>query len=289
MNKTIPAPAALLLSFIYRTETGREPPECYRVIIGHREKQLPKPITSMTVDELTTAQKAWGESWGSSAAGAAQFLRATVLNLMAQTGVPGSARFDANLQDRFAFRLLQNRGYTAFVTGHMTRIAFGLALAQEWASFPVLADCQGAHRKLKRGQSYYAGDGMNRALVSPAGVEALLEKVLALAQGGAAAPDAPQDAQERPEAPTPVPTPPSAPGSPAGPKAPATKTEAAKKLSISKRFWTWLMAGGGTTLLPYVDWRVQILIVVVVVAAAIYAIATMPEVRKLIGLPVREA
>ena len=136
MDRTIPAPAALLLSFIYRTETGREPPECYRVIIGHREKQLPKPITSMTLDELTAAQKVWGRSWGSSAAGAAQFLGATVLRLMAQTGVPGQARFDANLQDRFAFRLLQNRGYTAFVTGHMTRIAFGLALAQEWASFP---------------------------------------------------------------------------------------------------------------------------------------------------------
>ena len=158
---------------------------------------------------------------------------------------------------------------------------------------PVLADCQGAHRKLKRGQSYYDGDGMNKPLVKPADVEALLEKVLALAQGGAAAPDAPQDApqdaHERPEAPAPAPTPPSAPVAPAEAKVPATKTEAAKKLSISKRFWTWLMAGGGTTLLPYVDWRVQILIVVVVVAAAIYAIATMPEVRKLIGLPAREA
>ena len=57
-----------------------------------------------------------------------------------------------------------------------------------------------------------------------------------------------------------------------------------EKLSHSKRFWTWLTTGGGTAALPFVDWRVQFLIVLVVVGFAIYAIATMPGVRKKLGL-----
>lgn len=57
-----------------------------------------------------------------------------------------------------------------------------------------------------------------------------------------------------------------------------------KPVSHSKRFWTWLTTGGGTALVPFVDWRVQFLIVVVVVGFAIYAIATMPAVRRKLGL-----
>ncbi len=34
----------------------------------------------------------------------------------------------------------------------------------EWASLPVLADSQGDRQRIRRGQSYYAGDGLNRAL-----------------------------------------------------------------------------------------------------------------------------
>lgn len=58
----------------------------------------------------------------------------------------------------------------------------------------------------------------------------------------------------------------------------------AEPLSRSKRFWTWLTTGGGTAVLPFVDWRVQALIVIAVVAIAIYAIATMPALRRKLGL-----
>lgn len=283
MDRSIPAPAALLLTFIYRTETGRSGEPAYRTIYGHNEDKLAVPLTAMTVDDVLAAQPGWTRRFGSSAAGAPQFMRDTLKGLKAQAKLTGREKLAGDMQDRLALMLLMRRGYADFVAGRKTRIAFGLALAQEWASFPVLADCQGAHRGLKRGQSYYSGDRLNHALTSPAAVEAVLEKVLAAARGEAV------DAQERPEAPKPVPTPPAAPAAPAEPNAPATKKEAAKELSISKRFWTWLTAGGGTTLLPFVDWRVQILIVVVIVAFAIYAIATMPAARRLFGLPVKEA
>lgn len=79
---------------------------------------------------------------------------------------------------------------------------------------------------------------------------------------------------------TPVPAPIPTPKPEPAPEPPAAE----EKLSHSKRFWTWLSTGGGTALLPFVDWRVQFLIVLVVVGFAIYAIATMPAVRKKLGL-----
>lgn len=56
------------------------------------------------------------------------------------------------------------------------------------------------------------------------------------------------------------------------------------KLLTTKRFWTWASTGGGAAMLPLVDWRAQLLIIAVIVAFAVYAIATMPQVRKALGL-----
>jgi hypothetical protein len=76
------------------------------------------------------------------------------------------------------------RGYDKFVNRQISVTQFGKALAQEWASFPVLANCQGAHRAVTRGQSYYVGDGMNKALVSPQEVERCLREVLKIEASG---------------------------------------------------------------------------------------------------------
>src|SRR5688572_14019952 len=81
------------------------------------------------------------------------------------------------MQDRLAYHLLKRRGYADFMAGRISRQEFGKRLAMEWASFPVLAPCRGAHRQLQRGMSYYAGDALNKALVSPEKVEALLDRV----------------------------------------------------------------------------------------------------------------
>ena len=52
-----------------------------------------------------------------------------------------------------------------------------------------------------------------------------------------------------------------------------------KPVSKSSRLWSWLTAGGGSAALPFVDWKVQIIIVVGIIALAAYAIFTMPTVR----------
>jgi hypothetical protein len=59
MDKTVPAGAALLLEFIYETETSKKPPKCDEVMFGGRQGELPKPLTQMTLDEVQLAQRTW--------------------------------------------------------------------------------------------------------------------------------------------------------------------------------------------------------------------------------------
>lgn len=188
MDRSIPAPAAHLLEFIYRTETGREPPECYEVIFGQNQDKLAKPLTEMTFDEVVKDGPSRTRKFGSSAAGAPQFMRdtldapKTMNDLKGQLDIDGDELFSPDLQDRMAFHLLKRRGYDKFMAGTIGVVAFGKALAQEWASFPVLAATQGAHRRIARGETYYAGDRLNKALVKPEKIEALLAEVKGMAE-----------------------------------------------------------------------------------------------------------
>ncbi|MBZ3695541.1 lysozyme family protein [Phyllobacterium calauticae] len=274
MDRTIPRGAALLLDFVYRTDAGSPPPDCYETIFGNRQNRLPKPITKMTLGELIDAQRNWSNKvwvkhyWGygtaSSASGAAQFMRATLQDLSRELGLSGSLVFDADFQDRLAYHLLKRRGYNEFMAGNIDRTEFGKRLAQEWASLPVLADTKGSERSVRRGQSFYAGDGLNKSLVKPETVEAVLDRVKAarrapIVEGKVDKPDVPIT---------------------------GTKKDAAKSLSTSKRFWTWFATIIGTPLAAFgsLDWRVQLALVAVVTGVGVYAVTSMPQVRKLLGL-----
>jgi muramidase (phage lysozyme) len=200
VDRSIPAPAAHLLQFIYRTETGRDAPDCYLVVYGQRQAELPKPLTEMTFDEVVKGGPARSRKFGSSAAGAAQFMRdtldqaSTAADLKGQMGLDGDELFSPDLQDRMAYHLLKRRGLDKFLAGSIGVVAFGKALAQEWASFPVLAATQGAHRKVARGETYYAGDRLNKALVPPERIEEILREVKAMK----GAPE-PEQIENRPE------------------------------------------------------------------------------------------
>ncbi len=266
MDRTVPAGAALLLAFVYRTETKQTPPRCYDVIFGNRQSALPKPLTRMTLDEVQQAQRRWstkawaqrfGSSKASSAAGAPQLMRATLAGLINELGLRGTQILDGDLQDRLAYHLLIRRGYHQFVNGEIDRTEFGRRIAGEWASFPVLEGTRGAHRHVQRGQSYYAGDSLNKALVAPAKVEAVLDKVYALANTKASEPE-----------PRPL---------------PEAKPEPVAK---SKRFWTWLLTGIGAPVAALGNLHpvAQISIVALIAGFAVYAISSMPAVRKKLGL-----
>lgn len=203
MDKTVPTPAARLLLFI----GGIEAPRGYDTIFGNNQGKLPKPITTMTVDQVLAAQPGWSRRFGSSAAGKYQVMHETLSGLKKELGLRGTQLFDANLQDRLGYHLLRRRGYDLFVAGKLSRTAFGLRLAQEWASFPVLAPVKGAHRNLVRGQSYYSGDSLNHSLVRAERVEAVLDEVLALARTGPSPAPTPEPTPVPMPAPMPLPDP----------------------------------------------------------------------------------
>ena len=175
MDKNVPAGAAILLEFIGAIEA----PKGYGTIYGNNQGKLPKPLTSMTVDEVISLGPTWTRAYRSSAAGRYQFMNATLKDLKKELGLRGTQTFDANLQDRLAYHLLKRRGYESFMAGKLSVAQFGKLLAQEWASLPVLMDTQGGSRPVKRGQSYYAGDGLNKSLVRPEAVEAVIAEAKA--------------------------------------------------------------------------------------------------------------
>jgi muramidase (phage lysozyme) len=184
MDKTVPAGAAYLLKFIYSIEA----PKGYDTIYGNNQGKLKKPITSMTLAEIQSAQQSWTKSYGSSATGAPQFMRETLKGLIAELKLSTSMKLTPDLQDRLAYHLLRRRGYDAFVFDRIDAVEFGKRLAMEWASLPVLKNTRGASRNIKRGQSYYAGDGLNNSLVAPERLEAVLAQVQKLHSGDPEAP-----------------------------------------------------------------------------------------------------
>jgi muramidase (phage lysozyme) len=193
MDKTVPLAAAILLDDIRETEVGTADRRGYDVIYANRQSRLPKAITSMTIAELQAAQAGnWPAK--STASGGYQFMRATLGGLRKELKLRDSQVFTPDLQDRLGYHLLKRRGYDTWMAGKLSDTGFALNLAKEWASFPVLVAVQGQRRMLKRGQSYYAGDGLNKALVSAEHVEALLKR--AKAAGNAPKPTTPAEPSE---------------------------------------------------------------------------------------------
>ena len=256
MDKTVPTGAAILLDFIRKTEVGRVDRASYDVIYGHNQNKLPKPITSMTIGELVDAQADFTRRFKSSASGGYQFMRKTLQDLARELRLSGKQMFDPDLQDRLGYHLLKRRGYEDFMAGKITMPEFAKRLAMEWASFPVLAATKGQHQQLKRGQSYYAGDALNKALVEPEVIEAVLRKVKAAGNE------------------LPFPEKPEAENLPPEPEKP-------KPVWKSKRAWLWGYIGtmSPAALMGAFDWRVQMVIVVSIIGISIYSIVTMQQVR----------
>jgi muramidase (phage lysozyme) len=171
----IPAAAKIALDFI----ASFEAPRGYDTVYGNRMSEMPKPLTSMTVQEVID-QGSWRtKKFGSSACGRYQFMKATLEGLRDAGVCKGSDVMSAVLQDALGYALLKRRGYQRFMAGAMSARDFGNQIAMEWASFPVLTDMRGAHRQIRRGQSYYTGDSQNHVLVGPGPVEAMLSQMRA--------------------------------------------------------------------------------------------------------------
>ena len=122
-------------------------------------------LTSRSFDDVRALGRSQvtrdGEA--SSAIGAYQFLSKTLDSLKQSLKLTGTETFDQNLQDDLGIALMARRGLWKYCAGQMTAETFANNLAKEWASLPVVTSIKGARRQLKIGQSYYAGDGLNKA------------------------------------------------------------------------------------------------------------------------------
>lgn len=159
--------AAPLLAFIRQPESGGN----YDIVWGgiKNRHRPPQPLTTMTIRQVLNWQDSIDRLYRSEAAGAYQILEDTLRGLYQTAGLTDRAIFDRDTQDRLATALLIRRGYLKFLRGDLSTEDFANNLAKEWASLPVVSGP-------KKGQSYYGGDGLNRAHVT---VDAVLDAVRA--------------------------------------------------------------------------------------------------------------
>jgi len=136
----------------------------YNIVYGGIPARLrPAKLTDMTVGDVIAWQRAVvNQGAASSAAGKYQIIRKTLESL----NFPADAKFNEYTQDAMGDALLDRRGFKSFLTGKKSIEDMAIDLAKEWASFPVPKDMRGASRSVKKGQSYYSGDGLNTAHAS---------------------------------------------------------------------------------------------------------------------------
>lgn len=208
MVRVIPSAARVLLNFIGDIEA----PQGYDTIYGNNQSKLDKPITKMTLDELIVAQPSFTNRFKSSASGRYQFMMATLKDLKRTEMLDGRQVFSPAFQDELGLALLERRGYSKWRAGSISDTQFMINLAKEWASLPVPVAMAGQHRQLTAGQSYYAGDALNKSLVSVAKFQAALA---AAREAGEIASKAQKDAQNSlPSTPEPTAPEPTAPETP---------------------------------------------------------------------------
>lgn len=174
MHSAVPAPAARLLDFIGKTEVG-DRPDAYDTVYGHKQGGMAKKISQMTLDEVIADGPRRTKYYGSSACGRYQFMTATLKGIKAELKLTGREVFTPDFQDDLGWYLLRRRGYDKWIKGEMSTEDFMLRLAQEWASFPIPYAANGNYA----GQSYYAGDGMNKALITLGAVRGALAQAWA--------------------------------------------------------------------------------------------------------------
>ena len=120
----------------------------------------------MTVGEVQAFQnRLVADGRASSACGKYQIIRKTLAALVANGAAAKGDLFDQKTQDKLAVALMMQRSLNRFLENKISAEDLALNLAKEWASMPVPKDVFNGKRNVKAGQSFYAGDGLNMALV----------------------------------------------------------------------------------------------------------------------------
>lgn len=164
-----------LLSLIGRVESGNN----YNAYYAHGDNTDNPRLTDMTLAQVLRWQKGYTDEGSySSAAGRFQIIRKTLKGLVASMNLSLHEVFNEYTQDAMADQLLRGRGLAKYQMREISTNRFCNSLAKEWAALPVTTRIKGRQGfKLEPGQSYYAGDGVNKALVSIAEVKAAVHQI----------------------------------------------------------------------------------------------------------------
>ena len=166
-----------LLDLVAKHEAGN-----YDTIYGGEQH----PLTQFLIGEIMQFQDNYMKGWDSTAVGKYQMLRAVVEEGCRRSGFdPTQVRFTAEVQDIMMLdKIKAQRKYNEWKAGELSTNPdpeqkeiensqkFMEYLAAEWASCPVPYDMptgssivSSSHpkRNLTKGQSFYAGDGLNKS------------------------------------------------------------------------------------------------------------------------------
>ncbi len=146
--QVLPSAAKQLMTLIAGAEAGKAGYDA--VQHGARVRPTKRP-TEMTVAEIYQ----WIEDTPGQphAIGRYQLIPATLRRLVRHQEVPHSKRFSPELQDKLAHQLLEEAGFSDFLSTDMPRADFMLNLAKIWAGLPT-----------SNGSSYYEGYAGNSAV-----------------------------------------------------------------------------------------------------------------------------
>ena len=149
-----PVSAKPLLDLIARVESKGN----YNAYFGNAGNTSIK-FTEMSIADVLSWQEDFiAAGHPSSAVGRYQIISTTLKGLVQQLNIDTNQPFNEAMQDRMAVALLERRGATEYVNNQIDEQQFAAELAKEWAALPrVVGD--------RPEQSYYAGDGLNKALV----------------------------------------------------------------------------------------------------------------------------
>ncbi|MGB1214960.1 MAG: hypothetical protein ACPG4X_16450 [Pikeienuella sp.] len=161
-----------LLEFIAQPESGGD----FNIVWGGiRQHHRPKQLTTMTIGGVLSWQDSIDHLYRSEAAGKWQILEDTLRGLYRAAGMRLDDLYDEKGQTQLATALLYRRGLSEYLDGTIGTDKFAQSLSKEWASLPCITfDRQGREAV---GQSYYAGDGLNKAHVSIADFRAAVRSI----------------------------------------------------------------------------------------------------------------
>jgi muramidase (phage lysozyme) len=138
-------------------------------------------LVQMTCAEVQRfQQQRLDQGHRSTACGRYQFIKKTLTEAIRVSGIdPLTTRYTPDIQDYLILSILKTyRKLDEWVAGTYTTPRFMIKLSQEFASIPVPYQMQGQSRIVNKGQSYYAGDGLNKAHHDPDSLFTQLNDIL---------------------------------------------------------------------------------------------------------------